>query len=240
MSALLRLATAALIAAQFFLPGAHAQPLNAGPYVPTPQSIVDQMLNMANIQSTDMVYDLGSGDGRLVRQAARRFGARGFGVDIDGELVRLATAEAKKDGVSDRVSFLERDLFDTDIRPASVVTLYLLPIAVRKLRDKMLSDLRPGTRIVSHDYYWDEWQADNQITFDVPEKASITGTPQTTVYLWVVPAKAGGRWQVKASNNEVWDVVLRQDFQMLSGSADRKSTRLNSSHSQQSRMPSSA
>jgi hypothetical protein len=203
-------------------------PLNAGPYVPTPQTIVDQMLSMANVGSNDFVIDLGSGDGRLVRQAAKRFGARGFGVDIDADLVRLSNAEAAKDGVGTRALFYQKDLFDTDIREASVLTLYLLPVAVQKLRSKILTELKPGARVVSHDYYMEDWRPDNQVTFDVPEKVDITGTPQTTVYLWIVPASVAGRWQVRIGGREPLEIVLKQEFQHVSGTAtiDGRTARL--------------
>jgi len=212
----LRGAGAALLLFAAMTCACRAQQLNGGPYVPTPMSVLEQMLAMADVKSADFVIDLGSGDGRLVREAVKRFGARGFGVDIDPELVKLSNELAAHDQIADRAVFYERDLFDTDIRKASVLTLYLLPVAVRKLRAKILDELAPGTRVVSHDYYMDDWQADNQITFDVLEKIGVTGTPQTTVYLWIVPARAAGRWQVRAGN-EVYEITLKQEFQMLSG-----------------------
>ncbi|MBC7781281.1 MAG: class I SAM-dependent methyltransferase [Proteobacteria bacterium] len=210
--------------------GVHAAALRAqsmkplertgGPYVPTPWSVVDQMIRMAEIGPKDLVMDLGSGDGRLVIAAAQRHGARGYGVDIDPELIKLATANAQKEGVAPRVRFEQRDIFDTDVREATVLTLYLLPAMMTRLRPKMMSELRAGSRIVAHDYPFDEWRPDSQITFDVPEKVAITGIAASTVYLWIVPARLEGRWQISApvaSGFDRAEVMLRQTFQDLTG-----------------------
>src|SRR5262245_51904503 len=119
----------------------------AGPYVPTPQVIVDRMLQMAHVGPKDFVVDLGSGDGRMVRSAAKALGASGFGVDIDGELVELSNQTAKREGIANKVQFYEQDVFKADIRKATVVTLYVLPDMMVSLRPKLLSELDPGTRI---------------------------------------------------------------------------------------------
>ena len=168
----------------------------AGPYVPTPWVIVDAMLGLAEIRADDVVYDLGSGDGRLVITAARRFGSRGVGIELQPELVELANAGAKKEGVADRVKFIQGDLFETDIREATVVTLYLLPRFVTRLVPRFLAELKPGTRIVSHDYPLVPWPPDRDVSMDVPEKEFISGTTWTRLYYYVVPARIGGKWEL--------------------------------------------
>ena len=174
---------------------ARAQDIDAGPYVPTPQYIVDRMLQMASVSGTDYVIDLGSGDGRIVITAAKRFGAHGMGVDISEKLVDLATTNSHKERVADRVTFVRQDAFKTDIAPASVLTLYLLPKFVLDLRPRMLTQLKPGSRIVSHDYNLGEWEADNAVTFHSPEKEVITGASQTSLFFYIVPAVVAGTWQ---------------------------------------------
>jgi len=168
----------------------------AGPYVPTPWVIVDRMLALADIRADDMVYDLGSGDGRLVITAAKRFGARGVGVELQPELVALANDGAKKQGVADHVKFIQGDLFETDIREATVVMLYLLPGFVTRLVPRFLAELRPGTRIVSHDYPLSPWKPDKDVSMDVPEKEFISGTSWTRLYYYVVPARIRGEWKL--------------------------------------------
>jgi SAM-dependent methyltransferase len=161
----------------------------AGPYVPTPWVIVDEMLKLAGIRADDVVYDLGSGDGRLVITAAKRYGARGVGIELQPELVALANESAKKEGVADRVKFIQGDLFETDIREATVVTLYLLPQFVTRLAPRFRSELRPGTRIVSHDYPLSPWKPDKDVSMDVEEKEMISGTAWTHLYYYIVPAR---------------------------------------------------
>jgi SAM-dependent methyltransferase len=168
----------------------------AGPYVPTPWVIVDRMLALADIRADDVVYDLGSGDGRLVITAAKRFGARGVGIELQPELVALANEGAKKEGVADRVKFIQGDLFETDIREATVVTLYLLPRFVARLVPRFRAELRPGTRIVSHDYPLSPWKPDKDVSMDVPEKEFISGTTWTRLYYYVVPARIRGEWNL--------------------------------------------
>lgn len=145
------------------------------PYVPTPQPVVDAMLQMGQVKKNDLIYDLGSGDGRIPITAAQKFGTRGVGVDINPERVQEAIANAKKAGVTDRVEFRRQDLFETDLRNATVVTLYLLPDINLKLRPKLLR-LRPGTRIVSHAFDMGEWK---------PQR--VQQVDGKTIYLWVVP-----------------------------------------------------
>jgi len=183
-------------------PPAFAQDLDdskdniAGPYVPTPWVIVQEMLKLADIRGEDVVYDLGSGDGRLVITAAKRFGARGVGVELQRELVEMARVGAEREGVADRVKFVQGDLFETDIRSANVVMLYLLPRFVTRLVPKFRAELKPGTRIVSHDYPLAPWPPDKELAMDVPEKEMISGTSWTRLYYYVVPARVQGVWEL--------------------------------------------
>lgn len=192
---------------------------SGGPYVPTPKVVVDEMLRMAKVGAKDYVVDLGSGDGIIVLTAAREHKARGMGVDIDPELVKQSNAEAKRLAISDRASFQVQDVFKTDLSKASVVTLYLLPSMMMNLRSKIYLEPRPGTRIVSHDYNFDEWQPDEQIVLDVPEKEKVNGVPKATISLWIVPAKIGGRWQLQLEGGDAYDLTVRQAYQVLDGSA---------------------
>ncbi|MBD2678265.1 MULTISPECIES: cyclopropane-fatty-acyl-phospholipid synthase family protein [Nostoc] len=146
------------------------------PYVPTPQPVVDAMLKVAKVGKNDVLYDLGSGDGRIVVTAAQNFGTRGVGIDIDPQRIQEANENAKKAGVTDRVKFVQQDLFNTDFSEATVVTLYLLPEINERLRPILLKQLKPGTRIVSHAFDMGEWKPDQ--TLNVEGK---------TVYYWVVP-----------------------------------------------------
>lgn len=191
---------------------------SGGPYVPTPQVVVDQMLRMGNVGERDFVVDLGSGDGVIVLTAAKQFKARGMGVEIDPELVKLSNDTAKKLGVAGRASFLQQDVFKADLSKATVVTLYLLPDMMINLRSKMFSELKPGVRVVSHDYDLGEWQPDDQITFEVPEKEEVNGVPEARVSLWYVPAKVAGKWEVKVAGGETYELTLKQRFQHLEGS----------------------
>ena len=175
---------------------AHAQQ-NAGPYVPTPWKIVEEMLNLADIRADDFVMDLGSGDGRLVISAAERFGARGYGVDIDPQLVKLSNENAAKAGVAARVRFEERDLFETRLGDATVLTLYLLPHTVTQLVPRILAEMRPGARVVSHDYPLGPLQPDRHLQFELPEKVPISGTTRTVLYLYIVPARVAGDWTLE-------------------------------------------
>ena len=186
------------------------------PYVPTPWNVVDAMLGIAKVGAGDYVIDLGSGDGRIVIAAAKKHGARGFGVDIDGALVDEAQREAQRQGVSDKVSFVTRNLFITDISKATVITMYLFPQVNMRLRPRFLKELKPGTRIVSHEFDLDEWQPDHKLTVPVPNKPY--GSPSSEVFLWIVPADAAGIWRWRAEGAAHEDeITLRQRFQMLEG-----------------------
>jgi SAM-dependent methyltransferase len=147
------------------------------PYVPSPEAVVEKMLDMARVGPNDVVYDLGSGDGRIVIAAAQR-GARGVGIDIDPERISEANANAEKAGVTDKVKFIQGDLFEADIGDATVVTMYLLPEVNLRLRPKLMAELKPGTRIVSQSFHMGEWQ---------PEKTADVG--YIKVYRWTIPSK---------------------------------------------------
>jgi len=152
-------------------------------YVPTPQEVVDAMLELAQVKSTDVIYDLGSGDGRIPITAAQKYGARGVGIDINPERTKEANDNLKKANVGDKVKFLTADLFETNISEATVITLYLLPTLNEKLRPKLFRELKPGTRVVSHAFSMgDAWP---------PEKTlNVNGR---NVYFWTIPANATGR-----------------------------------------------
>jgi hypothetical protein len=195
---------------------------NAGPYVPSPQSVVADMLKVAGVGPDDFIIDLGSGDGRIVLTAAKVFGARGFGVEIKDDLVQKANQAAKAEGIADRVKFVKQDLFKTDISQATVLTMYLLPDTVNMLKQKLLTELRLGTRIISHDYPLTGWKAQDYRQFDLQEKIAISGVTTTLIYLYIVPAKVAGRWTatVPASVSRKPIVLhIRQQVTRISGSA---------------------
>jgi hypothetical protein len=187
----------AALAAFAAAPLAALAQVDAGPYVPSPSVIVDEMLKLGAIRGDDYLIDLGSGDGRIPITAAQRFGARGFGVDIKPELVKLANENAAKAGVADKVRFERRDLFETSLADATVVTLYLLPGIVTKLVPKIFAEMKPGARVVSHDYPLAPWTPDRFVQFDAPEKEAISGTTRTVLYLYTVPAPVGGEWRLE-------------------------------------------
>ncbi|MEI7444636.1 MAG: hypothetical protein WCK28_07085 [Burkholderiales bacterium] len=204
------------------VPQPEKQPIMAGPYVPSPDTVVSQMLEMAGVGADDMLIDLGSGDGRIVLTAATLRGARGLGVEIQEKLVIASNEAAARAGVADRARFARQDLFATDISPATVVTIYLLPETVNLLRDKLRRELRPGTRVISHDYPIAGWLPERWQRFDEPEKKGVTGMPSATVYLYRVPAQVGGRWTapLPAEFGRARVVLaLRQQWQMLDGMA---------------------
>jgi methyltransferase family protein len=215
-----RMAGAASVLLPLFIaPGVHAQSPRV-PYVPTPQEVVERMLQVAKVTSRDYLIDLGSGDGRIVITAAKKHGARGFGVDINPERIREANENARVAGVQDRVAFYQRDLFETDLSEATVITMYLLPRVNMELRPKLL-DLKPGTRIVSHDFSMDEWKPDTHLKIDAKEKYGGAGG-QSDVYFWIIPAKAGGTWQwdlTVGGKPHTYRVTLDQKFQVISGVA---------------------
>jgi precorrin-6B methylase 2 len=156
------------------------------PYVPTHERIVAAMLEMASVTKDDVLYDLGSGDGRIVIAAARQFGARGVGIDLDPQRIREANDNAREAGVTDRVQFVLGDIFDADLRPATVVTMYLLQEVNLRMRPKLTRELRPGARIVSHNYDLGDWVPERKQTIEV------SGTSHQ-VFRWTVPPRADGQ-----------------------------------------------
>lgn len=198
---------------------ARAQDFGDTPYVQTPMNVVQAMLKSAKVSAKDFVIDLGSGDGRMIITAAKQYGARGFGVDHDARLVRLANANAAKEGVADRAVFYARDLYKTDIHRATVMTIYLLPEVNLMARPKLLRELRPGTRIVSHDYDMGEWKPDEQYSMDAPDKP--VGRDQVSkVFFWVVPANVTGDWVASVKMGaKPQDYLLKftQKFQFAEG-----------------------
>lgn len=186
---------------------ARAQPYFDVPFVPTPHVVIDEMLRLAKVTPQDYVMDLGSGDGRVLIRAARHFGARGMGVDLDADLVAESTASAAEAGVSDRVSFLQQDLFKTDFSRATVITMYLLPGVMMRLQPRLL-ELKPGTRLVSHDFRLGEWKPD------------VTTQIRKNTFLWIVPAKVAGQWRLRVElpgGGHDIDLELRQQYQEIDG-----------------------
>jgi hypothetical protein len=188
-------------------------------YVPSPQSVAEAMAKMANVGKNDVVVDLGSGDGRIVTTAARLYGARGFGVEINAELVDLANALAKKSGVADRVKFIHQNVFDTDLRGATVVNMYLFPELMRLLRPKLLAELQPGARVLSHDFNMGSWEPDEQITFFAPDKFGGAGA-DARILLWIVPARIEGFWNWSlpvGGQTQSYAAIMEQRFQLGEG-----------------------
>ena len=205
------LAVAALGGAAALL-GAGAQAQDAkvrAPVVSTPQDVVERMLAIAGTGPEDYVVDLGSGDGRIVIAAASLHGAQGLGVDIDSRLVEISRENARRAGVASRVEFEERDVFATDLSRATVVTIYLVPSLVDRLRPKLLDELRPGARIVTHAFAMSGWKPDRveQVRIRSPY---LRQGDESTIYLWIVPAKARGAWRGGS-----WRLRVRQNFQEI-------------------------
>jgi SAM-dependent methyltransferase len=180
------------------------------PYVPSTPVAVDEMLRLAGAGPGDLVMDLGSGDGRIVIAAARDYGARGIGVEIDAQLVALSRKNAARAGVADRVTFVHGDALEADVRAATVVTLYLLPSLVEKLKPKLLAELKPGTRIVAHDFGFADWK---------PERSAVISK---TYHLYIVPARVGGKWQLHAElagGSREYEIEFEQRYQEIRGGA---------------------
>jgi len=181
-------AAGAVAAGLLCAPPARAQALDTDvPFVVTPDNVTREMLKLADVKAGDFVIDLGSGDGRIVIVAAKHFGARGLGVEIVPDLVEKSRDNARRAGVGDQVEFRVQDLFATDLAQATVITMYLLPEVNLQLRPKLLA-LKPGTRIVSHDWDMGDWKPDRVITVDVPDKP-IGREKRSRLYLWTVPAR---------------------------------------------------
>ena len=164
------------------------------PYVQTPTNVVDAMLAIAEVGPQDYVIDLGSGGGRIVIAAAKRYQARGLGIDLDNWLIPERRANAAREGVSSKVEFLHQDFFLADFRAATVPTVYLLPEVNLELRPRILFELRPGTRVVSHDWDMGDWESDRRLVVEAPHKP-VGPEKESTVYLWIVPAHIAGHWR---------------------------------------------
>lgn len=176
------------------------------PYVPTDEKIVHAMLDFAEVTSKDILYDLGCGDGRIVVAAALEKNARGIGIDLDPERIADAMEYAGNSGVELMVDFIEGDLLEANFSEATVVTLYLLDIVNVELRPRLLDELRPGTRIVSHAFNMGDWKADKRHNYG-----------SVNLYKWIVPAKVAGTWEWQASSGEVYRVELKQKYQKVTG-----------------------
>ncbi len=176
-------------------------------FVPTPYPVVEAMLAVAKVGKNDVLYDLGSGDGRIVIAAARKFGTRAIGIDIDPKRISESRENADTARVAKVVEFRQADLFTTDLRSASVVTLYLLPELNVRLRPKLFAELRPGSRVVSHSFDMGDWKADSLFQVD-----------SRFVYYWLMPANVAGRWNITTASGQAYDVRLDQQYQVITGS----------------------
>jgi len=191
------------------------------PYIATDLQVVDAMLGLAQVRPDDNVIDLGSGDGRILISAARSLGAHGLGVDIDPARIRESTANAQAAGVSGRVAFRQQDLFETPLGRADVLTLYLLPEINLRLRPRILAQMRPGTRVVSHDFDMGDWHWDQR-----------QRVGNATVYLWIVPARVDGAWTL-TTGGRTYPLVIEQHYQQVLGTAGEariEQGRLNGDH----------
>src|SRR5690242_6940406 len=216
MTSLSRIAFASLVSLALALPAAAQETKKFQPqvgqagkdviWVPTPEEVVDRMLTMAQVGPSDFVVDLGSGDGRTVIAAAKR-GARSLGVEYNPDMVKLSQDNAQKAGVSDRAQFRRADIFATDFSQATVITLYLLPALNMKLRPTILS-MKPGTRVASHSFTMEDWEADEISTMD-----------GRRAYFWIVPANVMGSWALDAGGQKS-DIALEQTFQKIAGTVN--------------------
>jgi SAM-dependent methyltransferase len=190
------------------------------PFVVTPDAVVDRMLHLAQPKKGERLVDLGSGDGRIVIEAAKRFGASGYGVDIDPRLVKLANGNARRAGVESLARFEVRDLFETDLRGVNVVTMYLLPEVNLQVLPRLLEQLKPGARIVSHDYdFGSHWAYDEMIDLPLAEKM-VGPLGRSRIFLWIVPAAARGRWVSELPDvGGRWQFDVQQKMQLLEVSA---------------------
>ncbi len=193
-------------------PAFQDKPLDV-PYVPSKPEVVAEMLRMARVDKDDLLYDLGCGDGRIVITAAQLYGTRGVGIDIDPERIAESKENAAKAKVGHLVKFIEQDLFEADFHEATVVSLYLLTSVNLRLRPRLLQQLRPGTRVVSHNYGMDTWK---------PDDSSIVMVNDTShnVYLWIIPANVSGTWewvQTEGGQKTVYRLEMEQHFQWPAG-----------------------
>lgn len=192
------------------------------PYVPTTPEVVEAMLKMVNINKNDKVYDLGCGDGRIVIMAAEKYGARGVGIDIDPERIKEANENAQKAGVADKVEFKQQDLFKSDFKDATVITMYLLPSVNLRLRPQLIADLKPGTRLVSHSFDMGQWEPDRQDT--------VNG--YSRIFHWVVPANMTGTWSWDMAGAGKVTMQVDQKFQRFTAtvSANGKTGNVKEGH----------
>lgn len=202
---------------------AAATPTEEVPYVQTPMHVVHRMLQLADLKPGERLWDLGSGDGRIVIAAAKR-GARASGFEIDPRLVTESVASAKSAGVASRAKFFERDIFTLDFSGVNVVSMYLLPEYNLKLRGQLLAQLKPGARIISHEWDMGDWLPDETLTYWSPAKPHGTKKDHR-VYLWVVPARVSGRWSVQLERDgkqpeKSFQLTLTQQFQRLNARAN--------------------
>jgi len=217
-----------------FLSSAAAQQIEPEvPFVPTPEKVVAEMLKMAQVGKDDVLYDLGCGDGRIVITAAKEFGCRGVGIDIDPQRIRESRKNAIKAGVADKVQFIQMDLFEAEISEATVVTLYLLSEVNLRLRPKLLRELNPGTRVVSHEFSMGEWEPDASSSV----KTGDAKDPQVldywdpniadywdlhNVYFWIIPGNVMGTWKLEipdVSGKKEYTLKFEQVFQQVRGEA---------------------
>ena len=200
--------------------------LSNAPYVPTPQSTVDRMLELAKVGPTDYLIDLGSGDGRIPITAAKKFGARGVGIEIEADLIARSRFDARRAGVGDRVTFKTEDLFTTDLSPATVLTLYLFRELNLTLRPRILEQMRPGSRVVTHDWDMGEWEPDLAETTPAPDKP-VGIDRNSKIFLWYIPARMAGRWRLEttAAPGGLATIALEQQFQRFEGAVEHEGAR---------------
>ncbi len=198
-----------LAATVCFRPAIAQESSSSAPFVTTPDEVVAEMLALAGTGRDDYVIDLGSGDGRIVIAAARRFGARGLGVELNEELVALSRENARSAGVAGRTEFRVQDALQTDLSGASVVTIYLLPQLIKELQPRVLGQMRPGTRVVTHAFYMQSWKPDATRKVRLSRRHASQGD-ESVIYLWIVPAQVRGAWQA-----EEWRLHIHQNFQEI-------------------------
>jgi precorrin-6B methylase 2 len=188
------------------------------PFITTPDVVVERMLELAGTRAQDVVMDLGSGDGRIVIAAARGFGARGIGIELDRALVEQSRRNARSAGVAERVSFVQGDVLTADLSEASVVTLYLLPGLIGRLQPRFIGELRPGTRIVAHAFAMAGWKPDRSEVMRIAQPHPGQG-PESRLYLWVVPAEVRGTWRGGGR-----EVRIEQNYQQIdvAGASDAR------------------
>jgi hypothetical protein len=191
------------------------------PYVQTPMHVVRRMLQLADVERNDVVWDLGSGDGRIVIEAAKR-GAQAVGYEIDPRLIRESIVNARRARVAARTKFVERDLFTLNFATPSVVTMYLLPEFNMKLRPRLLEQMRPGSRIVSHEWDMGDWQPDETLVYPSPAKPHGT-SKEHKVFLWVVPARIAGRWRISIDGRDAFVAEIAQQHQKIAMQSDTMS-----------------